>query len=325
MDLAGDGTKVTGKFGNGSTHNGNNLTAGEITAMAAYFDSQGSTTTPPTTGTGGGTTTPPATGTPDAQAIFTSNCAGCHTLGTGTGIMDLAGDGTKVTGKFGNGSTHNGNNLTAGEITAMAAYFDSQGSTTTPPTTGTGGGTTTPPTTGACDSCHGQPPSGSSFPNTAGAHGTHRALIDVGTTCDNCHTGATHNDWVDLGFPTKWNAQSGAATDNLDGTCSSIICHGGQKTPDWTTGSIDVDSQCRSCHEYNTAQYNSFSSGQHNRHAERRNIACIECHDVAKLRNGHFSNLSTTAFEQDPADTINNSLNFTGRSCNPSCHGSENW
>ncbi len=100
--------------------------------------------------TGGGTTTPPTTDTSAAQAIFTANCAGCHTVGTGAGI-NLAGDGAKVTGKFGNGSTHNGNSLTADEITAMAAYFDSQSGTTTPPTTGTGGGTTTPPATGTPD------------------------------------------------------------------------------------------------------------------------------------------------------------------------------
>ena len=291
-------------------------------AMDSYFNGQGGTTDPGT-GTGGGTTTPPTTSTPDAQAIFTANCSGCHTVGTGTGITELAGDGTKVSGKFGNGSSHNDNTLTADEITAMAAHFDSQ-SVTTDPGTGTGGGTTTPPAT-ACDSCHGQPPSGTTFPNTAGAHGPHSALTDIGSTCDNCHSGAAHNDWVDLGFLTKWNAQSGAATDNMDGTCSSIICHGGQRTPDWTTGSINVETQCRSCHEYNTTQYNSFSSGEHSRHAESRSYACTVCHDTAKLQNGHFSNLSTTAFEQDPADTINNSMNYNGQSCNPSCHGSENW
>ena len=292
-------------------------------AMDNYLANMGGLTNPGT-GTGGGTTTPPTTGTPDAQAIFTADCAGCHTVGTGTGFSFLAGDGALLTGKFGNGSTHNGRALSADEITAMAAYFDSQGGTTDPGT-GTGGGTTTPPATGSCTACHGQPPSGSNFPDTAGAHAGHSSLTDVGTTCDNCHTGATHNDWVDLGFPTRWNAQSGAATDNMDGTCSNISCHGGQRTPDWTTGNINVETQCLSCHESGTAQYNSFSSGEHNRHVERENIACVRCHDVAKLQTGHFSNLSTTAFEQAPADTLSDSLNYNGQSCNVSCHGSENW
>ncbi len=139
MDLAGDGAKITTKFGGGATHNGNTLTAGEITAVATYLG-----TTTPGTGTGG-TTTPPVTVTPDGQAIFTgatgATCSACHTVGTGTGIMDLAGDGAKITTKFGGGATHNGNTLTAGEITAVATYLG-----TTTPGTGTGG-TTTPPVT----------------------------------------------------------------------------------------------------------------------------------------------------------------------------------
>jgi mono/diheme cytochrome c family protein len=96
----------------------------------------------------GGTTTPPATGTPDGLAIFAGDtgatCSNCHTVGTGTGIMDLAGDGSKVSGKFANGASHNGNTLTASEITAVASYFDSVGGTTNPGT-GTGGSTPSTP------------------------------------------------------------------------------------------------------------------------------------------------------------------------------------
>ncbi|MEJ2525052.1 MAG: hypothetical protein P8Y73_05730, partial [Desulfuromonadales bacterium] len=79
----------------------------------------------------GGTTAPPATGTPDAQAIFTADCAGCHNIGTTTNVYNLAGDGAKVSGKFGNGISHyQGLTLTAEEITAMATYLDNQTGTT---------------------------------------------------------------------------------------------------------------------------------------------------------------------------------------------------
>ena len=318
MDLAGDGAKVTTKFGSGISHNGNTLAADEITAVAAYFDSTGGTT-PPDTGTGGGTTTPSST--PDGQTIFAASCSGCHTVGASTGIMDLAGDGAKVTTKFGSGISHNGNTLAADEITAVAAYFGSTGGTTPP---GTGGGAT-PPTV-ECGSCHSLPPTG----DTAGAHAVHTVLNGIDNTCVNCHADAIHQDgWVDLGFAAKWDAKSGAATDNGDGTCSSISCHGGQTTPDWATGSINVDTQCQSCHANGTSQYNSYSSGEHNKHVNSEGFACTECHDSAKLAVGHFSDLSTPGFEQPAAATLKSSLNYNSQNCAISCHGknhnSEQW
>lgn len=279
----------------------------------------GGGTTPPDTGTGGGTT-PPAN-TPDGQTIFAANCSGCHTVGASTGVMDLAGDGAKVTTKFGSGISHNGNTLAADEITAVAAYFGSTGGTTPP---GTGGGAT-PPTV-ECGSCHSLPPTG----DTAGAHAVHTVLNGIDNTCVNCHADAIHQDgWVDLGFAAKWDAKSGAATDNGDGTCSSISCHGGQTTPDWATGSINVDTQCQSCHANGTSQYNSYSSGEHNKHVNSEGFACTECHDSAKLAVGHFSDLSTPGFEQPAAATLKSSLNYNSQNCTISCHGknhnSEQW
>ncbi len=325
MDLAGDGAQVDVQFGGGANHNGHTLTADEITAVATYFDSQ-TGTTDPGAGTGGGTTTPPST-TPDGQTVFSNNnCAGCHTVGTSTGPMDLAGDGAQVDVQFSGGANHNGHTLTADEIAAVATYFDSQsvatdpGTGTTDPGTGTGG-------TPACGTCHSLPPSSNDTGFQAGAHAVHTALAEVGSDCATCHSGATHNDgWVDLGFPATWDAQAAAALDNMDGTCSNISCHGGQQTPDWTTGNIDVDTQCRSCHASGTAEPNGYFSGQHRRHADSRNISCDTCHDPTKLQNGHFDNLSTAAFEQNPDATIRDSLGYNGRTCQTAgCHGSENW
>ncbi len=321
MDLDGDGAKVTTKFGGGISHGGNTLAADEINAVAEYFGSTGGTT-PPDTGTGGGTTLP--ANTPDGQAIFAAGCIGCHTVGTSTGMMDLDGDGTKVTTKFGGGISHGGNTLAADEITAVAEYFGSTGGTT-PPDTGTGGGST-PPATATCGSCHSLPPTG----NTAGAHAVHTALNGIDNDCNNCHANAIHlDDWVDLGFAVKWDAKSGTATDNGDGTCSSISCHGGQTTPDWGTGSIDVAAQCQSCHASGTSQYNGYSSGEHNKHVNGEGFACTECHDSVKLAVDHFSGLSTPGFEQSPAATLKDSMNYNNQSCTISCHGenhnSERW
>lgn len=296
-------------------------TVDQILAVAGDVYHSRTGTPPPDTGTGGGTTP----GTPDGQAIFTSICSNCHTLDTSTSIMNLAGDGAKVSNQFGGGATHNGNNLTADQISAVETYLNSQGGTTPPPDTGTGGDTTP-----ACGSCHSLPPSGNSFPNGAGAHAVHADLSGVGTVCDNCHANAVHrDDWIDLGFAAGWNAKSGAATDNGDGTCSNIICHGGRKTPDWGTGSINVSSQCQSCHSYGTNQYNSYNSGKHNKHVNGEHISCSECHDLTKLASGHFDNLSTPGFEQLPSSTLKNALNYNNQRCSLSCHGeghnSERW
>lgn len=382
MNLAGDGAKISTRFANGLNHNGRTLTAEGIAAVAEYLNSQGGT--PPDPGTGSGSTTPlsgselyvaecqgchgslqtsdirtrtstgiqaaitanlggmgslvlsaseiqtiadalaaatpPPTSPQDrtGQQAYDQECAICHSLGThdAGGTIDLAGTGALIVTKIQGG--HNNRILTSTELSALAAFAD-----TFTPTAGGGGSV---PVAGACDSCHGQPPAGSSFPNMAGAHGVHSGLTGIGTVCDNCHTGATHNNWVDLGFPAKWNAKSGAAIDNLDGTCSNISCHGGQKTPEWTAGTINVDTQCRSCHTYGTTQYNSYVSGEHRKHVTDKGLNCVVCHDTAKLRNGHFGNLSTAAFEQSPSATIKTSLSYNGGTCQtPGCHGSKNW
>lgn len=385
MDLAGDGAKVSTRFASSASHNGRTLAADEMTAVADFLNGQGGTTPDP--GTGGGSTTPPSgsdlyttecqgchgslqtsdigtrtsTGiqaainanlggmgslvlsTTEIQAIadalaavtppttsptppqdrtgqqaYDQECAICHSLGThdASGTIDLAGTGALIATKIQGG--HNNRILTSTELSALAAFAD-----TFAPAAGGGGSA---PVTGACDSCHGQPPSGSSFPNMAGAHGVHTGLPGIGTVCDNCHTGGTHNSWVDLGFPAKWNAKSGAAIDNLDGTCSNISCHGGQNTPEWTAGTINVDTQCRSCHTYGTTQYNSYVSGEHRKHVTDKGLNCVVCHDTAKLQSGHFGNLSTAAFEQNPSATIKTSLSYNGGTCQtPGCHGSKSW
>jgi len=361
MTLTNDGDKLNGKFSGGAAHNGNTLAAEEILAMADYLNGTVPVEPPPTPVTGselytsecqgchgslatstvsnrtvsginaaiaanaGGmgsliltneqltliadalsATAPPPPPTTDRTGVevYDQECAGCHALGTHdtVGNIDLAGLGNTIITKIEGG--HNGKVLSVSELNALADYAD-----TFQPSG---------PPTGACDSCHGQPP-------IIGAHATHAALADVGTDCTVCHENAGHNGVIDLAIAATWDAKSGMATSN-GSTCANIICHGGQTTPDWLNGSLNPNTQCKSCHEYGTTQYNSYASGQHRRHVVSRGYDCSVCHDAAKLASGHFGNLGTIAFEKSPTTTLKSSLSYANGTCQtPGCHGSQRW
>jgi predicted CxxxxCH...CXXCH cytochrome family protein len=254
---------------------------------------------------------------PDGIALYSSECEGCHgtldsTSKPGRSAADIQAAIDGNLGGMGFLST-----LTADEVQAIADALPAA------PVVDPG------PDYSDCTVCHGQPPSGNNYPNTAGAHTVHTALASVGGNCSICHLEAAHNSQVDLGFPAGFNAKSGPATDNLDGTCSNIKCHGGKITPDWWSGNIAVDTQCTSCHASGTSQYNSYSSGQHSRHI-RQGYSCTVCHNTTKLRNGHFSNLESSGFELSPASTIGGGSTRVGSYSNGtcssvSCHGSHRW
>src|SRR5512143_3601567 len=181
-----------------------------------------------------------------------------------------------------------------------------------------------------CVTCHGTPPSGTAFPNIAGRHAVHTGLGSY-IACGTCHAGAGSgtalhiNGVADVIIGTAYNAKSGTASFNAaSATCANVSCHGGQATPSWLTGSIDVNTQCTSCHASGTAQYNSYDSGQHSRHVSD-GIACTSCHDTTKLAVNHFTNLGTQVMEGPASATINSAVNYNGTSCSPSCHGLQNW
>jgi predicted CxxxxCH...CXXCH cytochrome family protein len=209
---------------------------------------------------------------------------------------------------------------------------------------------------GDCSSCHGYPPDGglTAYPNVAGAHVVHLGLDGTGTPvdCDTCHNllgfvTQAHYDRAngrpgaggrvppgDLAFNSTYNAQSGASSfDNTALTCTNVSCHGGQTTPNWQTGTINVNTQCTACHAFGTTQYNGFSSGQHNRHVNNLGYSCTVCHNTTTLAPNHFTDLATHAMEGPASATIgggstnipSGSYNPSTRSCNPSCHGSETW
>jgi len=205
-----------------------------------------------------------------------------------------------------------------------------------------------------CTSCHASPPSGgvpagAAYPNVPGAHSTHIALNSAGTpvTCNTCHAGlgsGTLNHYNraearvapgDVAFPATYNAQSGASSFDSSAalSCSNVSCHGGQATPNWQTGAIDVNTQCTNCHtDGTTSQFNGPTSGNHNR-GPHQSAQCTACHNTTALAVNHFTALSTPAMEGPASATIGGgttlitagNYNPATRSCTPACHGNETW
>ncbi len=249
----------------------------------------------------------------DGAALYSTSCASCHgTLAdtnkpgrTATAIQTAI---DQNVGNMGFLST-----LTTEEVQAIADVL--------PATNGNSG-----PDYSDCTACHAQPPNGTSEPNIDGAHSAHKAIASIGTDCQICHTGASHNGSVDLGFPADYNSAYGAATDNLDGTCSNISCHGGKTTPDWWSGSISLTADCTSCHNSSAGEYISQTSGRHRKHSR---YSCTTCHNSTRMPN-HIGDLLTDNFEVSAASTVGGSGTSVGSYSNGSCssiacHGSERW
>lgn len=115
---------------------------------------------------------------------------------------------------------------------------------------------------------------------------------------------------------TAYNAKSGAASFNAASeTCANVSYPGGQITPSWLTGSIDVNTQCTFCHASGTAQYNSYNSGEHSLHVSM--FACTICHDTTKLAVNYFANVGTQAMESPALATINSAVNYQGHLMQP--------
>lgn len=249
---------------------------------------------------------------PDGTALYADNCAGCHGPLAESGVAGSSATAiqTAIDGNIGNMGYLSA--LTAEEIQAIADVL--------PPADTTG------PDYSNCTACHSQPPDGTASPNTDGAHSAHSAIASIGTNCQICHDNASHNGSLDLAFPAAYDAASGFASVNLDGTCSNISCHGGNTTPDWSSGSLDLTSSCVSCHSATSGEYTSQTSGEHNEH---RNYNCTVCHNSSRM-NDHIGDLATETFEVAPASTVGGSGtsvgNYDGTSCSSiACHGSESW
>jgi predicted CxxxxCH...CXXCH cytochrome family protein len=194
-----------------------------------------------------------------------------------------------------------------------------------------------------CTSCHNDPPdsaapAGSLRPNREGAHSVHDALPKVAGICITCHSGSgtNTNNHFDTSTPASvaglvtYDAKSGIFSYNPAGrTCSNVSCHGGQSTPEWLTGTLNVAVDCESCHVRGTSEFNSYNSGKHEKHVREESLNCTECHDPVKLATDHFTGLDTPSFEGAADETIRDALSYdpvTNRGCNVSgCHGEEKW
>jgi predicted CxxxxCH...CXXCH cytochrome family protein len=262
-----------------------------------------------------GTTT-----TPDGATLYANNCATCHgPLASSTKAGATAAQ--IQTGINTVSAMSSLSSLSSADIQAIADALATSGSGST-----TGSGTTV--SSSDCTSCHGMPPNGTSEPNIAGAHAVHVALPTVGTNCAVCHNNSTpDNGTVEVGILSIYNAKSATAQINPDGspTCINVSCHGGQTTPNWETGSLDVNTQCTSCHSYGTTQYNSYYSGQHSTHVQEVGLSCTTCHDTTKLAANHFTHLDTPTMEGPASGTIKSSVGYNGSTCTNSCHGTRSW
>lgn len=177
-----------------------------------------------------------------------------------------------------------------------------------------------------CVSCHGNPPTGAAAPNRDQQHTEH---LFANVSCGACHSGAGYatplhaNGTPNVAISASFQAKTGAAAsyNPATGTCASVSCHGGQTTPPWPAGAINVNTDCTSCHRRNTVsdQHNSYFSGAKAHHTSIT-LTCTECHDTAKLAVTHFTNLQTPAMEGPASDTIRASLNYDGNSCLFTCH-----
>jgi predicted CxxxxCH...CXXCH cytochrome family protein len=190
-----------------------------------------------------------------------------------------------------------------------------------------------------CSSCHNNPPdggapSGNTRPNREGAHNEHNGLPKVTDACIACHDGfgsdtVEHFDETepaDVSFVSSFDSKSGTAEyDASTWSCSNVSCHGGQTTPDWMTGDLDVNTECAACHQLGTAEFNSYNSGKHEVHVLTEGISCTACHDTTKLGTSHFVGLDTPVFEGNPAETIRNDVNYDLSTCGAgsvgNCHG----
>jgi predicted CxxxxCH...CXXCH cytochrome family protein len=192
-----------------------------------------------------------------------------------------------------------------------------------------------------CYSCHGSGSSNNAPPrdtsgNTAtsfigvGAHQKHMTTtISANVTCVECHTvpnqitSPGHNDTAlpaEVVFGIL--ATTGTANPVWNGsTCANTYCHGEFTgglgvNPTWTTVN-GTQAACGTCHARPP------QTGRHQLD-EHENLSCSACHGA---------NYSSTTVRI--ADHINGLKNVGGPgsqiqtwskpSCNPTCHGSENW
>jgi len=320
-----------------------------------------------------------------ANPIVNSNCTSCHsTPPNGNAAPNRTGAHTKhlalsgITcdtchsgagaGTANHAKASAGGSIASATVSQFASSYQAKGVSTfgynAPPASNCSGitchgGLTTPSWNSGtvdCSSCHGYPPA-------TGAHTKHLAL--TGVTCNYCHNGAGdgttlhYNGTADVSLMPKLAAKAGTLGYNSSAaSCSAVICHGGQATPVWSSGTIAVATDCLKCHEQGVSsqspQYNSFFSGTvffganlHKIHllfnvpSTTTPVVCTDCHNSTVLAAKHFADFTTSAFESAASGTIGggstkitNYVPYTATipsgSCTSACHATignnpRNW
>ncbi len=198
------------------------------------------------------------------------------------------------------------------------------------------------PQVGDCISCHDAPPSDIALdakqPRRARSHAIHMGLSELKNdklaACQFCHQNGGNGTSVHQRYRTDDSGNySSSPVINIKSTfavsgssasytrtassvtCSNVKCHGGLETPAWGTANVE----CASCHSYGTAQHNSYYSGKHYYHlVTPQAFNCKDCHNIDMSVSGrHFSNLSSSTFNQLPIDTLRSDmgLNKSKKSC----------
>jgi predicted CxxxxCH...CXXCH cytochrome family protein len=170
-------------------------------------------------------------------------------------------------------------------------------------------------------------------------------------SCDTCHNGLGTNTLNhynrakarvapgDAALLATYNAKTVPFSfDNTALSCSNVSCHGGQSTPNWQTGTLDVNAQCVNCHVFGPSlgnpQFNSPYSGEHNINASHR--ICTACHNTTTLAVNHFTTLAdNTISPAVAAATVGGAGTLittwtpgagTSGTCNATCHpGNRSW
>jgi predicted CxxxxCH...CXXCH cytochrome family protein len=204
----------------------------------------------------------------------------------------------------------------------------------------------------ACNSCHGSadnnaPPvdaSGQSATTrvSVGAHQAHlkgTSNLAVALVCTDCHTVPAALDSVghiDSAQPAELTF---GATSKLKGAspswnhatakCSGTYCHGAtmpvggatNRTPTWSVVDNSQDA-CGTCHGV------SPTTGQHpSVQGDHAGFRCTVCHGTTTTNSNVPAISDKTRHINGTVEMQVTSLNWnaTNRSCDPSCHGSEDW
>lgn len=162
-----------------------------------------------------------------------------------------------------------------------------------------------PTTLKNCTSCHGLPPSGAAYPNTAAAHPSHGTL-NVADICGECHNGLgtvsldhfqrakNHTPGVQPGAVQFGAfAQTGGLSPAFNETnkqCSNTYCHGAtlaggaDKAPRWNDAAYLAATGCGTCHGFPPAipAHAGVTAA----------TACKTCHTHVNASNSGFSDLT---------------------------------